>query len=87
MEDLIMKKLISCEFNMDTVCVELKFSDGSMLAIDTIAVENEVARNMYERSELDYLIYNAPLDYADLILNGDVEAYLNAVTEYKLYEN
>ena len=77
-----MKKLISCEFNMDTVCVELKFSDGSMLAIDTIAVENEVARNMYERSELDYLIYNAPLDYADLILNGDPKTYLKTVTEY-----
>ena len=56
-----MKKLIRCEFNTDTVCVELKFSDGSMIAIDTIAVENEVADNIYERSELDYLIYNAPL--------------------------
>ena len=78
-----MTHLISCEFNMDTACVELKFSDGSMIAIDTIAVENEVARNMYERSELDYLIYNAPLEYADLILNGDPETYLKTVTEYK----
>ena len=78
-----MKKLVSCAFNFDTVCVELKFSDGSMIAIDTVAVENEVARNMYERSELDYLIYNAPLEYADLILNDNPEAYLKAVTEYK----
>lgn len=54
-----MTHLISYEFNMDTACVELKFTDGSMIAIDTIAVKNEVARNMYERSELDYLIYNA----------------------------
>ena len=46
-------------------------------------VENEVADNLYERSDLDYLIYNDPLAYADLVLNGDVEAYLNAVTEYK----
>ena len=78
-----MKKLIRCEFNMDTVCVELRFSDGTMIAIDTIAVEYEVANNMYQRSELDYLIYNAPLEYADLILNGDPEAYLKVVTEYK----
>ena len=55
-----MKKLISCEFNMDTACVDLKFTDGSMIAIDTIAVENEVADNMYQRSELDWLIYNKP---------------------------
>ena len=55
-----MKTLISCAYNMDNCCVELKFSDGSMIAIDTIAVENEIADNMYQRSELDYLIYNAP---------------------------
>lgn len=78
-----MKQLISCEYNFDNCCVELKFTDGSMIAIDTIAVENEVARNMYERSELDYLIYNDPVAYADLVLNGDPEAYLKAVTEYK----
>lgn len=82
-----MSKLLSCEFNMDTVCVELRFSDGSMISIDCIAVENEVADNLYERSELDYLIYNAPLEYADLILNGDPERYLKAVTEYRPFEN
>ena len=78
-----MDRLISCEFNMDTACVELKFANGSMIAIDTIAVENEVADNMYQRSELDYLIYNVSLEYADLILNGDLEKYLKAVTQYK----
>ena len=78
-----MDRLISCELNMDTACVELKFLDGSMIAMDTIAVENEVADNMYQRSELDYLIYNDPIGYADLILNGDPETYLRTVTEYK----
>ena len=78
-----MNTLISCEFNMDTACVELKYADGTTISIDTIAVENEVADNMYERSELDWLIYNAPLEYADLILNGDPEKYLKAVTVYK----
>lgn len=78
-----MDRLISCEFNMDTVCVELKFADGSMIAIDTIAVENEIADNMYQRSELDYLIYNDPIGYADLILNSEPEVYLKTVTEYR----
>ena len=82
-----MTHLISCEFNMDTACVELKFTDGSMIAIDTIAVENEVADNMYQRSELDYLIYNAPLEYADLILNGDPETYLKTVTQYRALDD
>ena len=78
-----MKRLISCEFNIDTASVELKFADGSMISIYCPAVEDEVAENMYQRSELDYLIYNDPLAYADLILIGDPQAYLKAVTEYK----
>ncbi len=78
-----MKKIISCAFNIDTACVELKFTDGSMLSIDCTAVEDEVADNLYERSELDYLVYNDPATYADLILNGDPQKYLKAVTEYK----
>ena len=76
-------KILSCAFNMDTACVELKLAEGSMIAIDTIAVENEVADNMYQRSELDYLVYNDPAAYAELILNGDPELYLKTVTEYK----
>lgn len=81
-----MRKILSCEFNPDTACVELCMEDGTLLSIDCTAVENEVADNRFQRSELDYLIYNDPLAYADLVLNGDVEAYLNAVTEYQTYE-
>ena len=78
-----MSKLISCQFNIDTACVELVFDDGNQISIDCTAIENEIADNRFQRSELDYLIYNDPLAYADLVLNGDLEVYLNAVTEYK----
>ena len=78
-----MKRIRECEFNMDTACVELVFTDGTVIAIDTIAVENEVADNMYQRSELDWLIYNVPLEYAELVLNGEPKRYLAVVTEYK----
>lgn len=54
-------KILSCEFNIGTACVELHYADSTMMAIDCTAVENEVADNMYQRSELDWLIYNAPL--------------------------
>lgn len=77
-----MKELFFCEFNIDTGCVEEKFSDGSMIAVNCTAVENEAADNMYERSELDWLVYNAPVDYINLVLNGDVKDYLKNVTEY-----
>ena len=76
-----MRKIVSCEFNMDTACVELRMDDGTLLSIDCTTVENEVASSMYQRSELDWLIYNDPLDYAELILNGAPELYLKAVTQ------
>ena len=80
-------KILSCAFNMDTACVELKMSDGTLISIDCTAVENEVADNMYQRSELEYLIYNDPVAYAELILNGDPEKYLKTVTVNKPFEN
>ena len=80
-------KILSCAFNMDTACVELKMADGTMISINCTAVENEVADNMYQRSELDYLIYNDPVAYAELILNGDPEKYLKTVTVNKPLEN
>ena len=78
LEEIIMKKLLSCEFNIDTACVELKYSDGTMIAIDCDAVEDEYAKTIRQRSALDYLVYNAPLEYAELVLCGDVERYLRA---------
>lgn len=78
-----MKKLISCKYHEDSQTVELLYMDGTLIDIDCVAVEDEVARNMYERSELDYLLYNDPIGYADLVLNGDVEDYLRRVTDYR----
>ena len=75
-----MDKLIFCEFNIDTACIELRFTNGSVISIDCIAVEGEVAHTIRQRSELDWLVYNDPIGYADLILNGDPEQYLKAVT-------
>ena len=78
-----MRKILSCEFNLDTACVELRLDDGTLLSIDCTAVENELANSMYQRSELDWLIYNDPLSYAELILNGEPDRYLKVITNYK----
>ena len=81
------KKVISCAFNIDTACVEVKFADGSMISIDCTLVEAEVARNIYESIELEWLVYNAPVDYVNLLLHGDVREYLRNVAEYHPFEN
>ena len=69
-----------CKFNMDTGCVELLLRDGRKSSIDCTGAEDTLNVTMVQRSELDYLIYNDPLGYADLILNGNLEEYLKNVT-------
>lgn len=77
-----MNYIKSCKFNIDTACVEVKLIDGSMVSIDCDIVEAEYARNMYEASELDFLIYNEPLSYVELLLSGETEKYLRDSADY-----
>ena len=65
---------------MDTGCVELLLRNGRKISIDCTGVEDALDVTMAQRSELAYLIYNDPLGYAELILNGDPEKYLKTVT-------
>ena len=75
-------KRISCEYNIDTACVEIKYNNGVTISIDCITVEDTIPRNMYERAELDRLVYNAPLEYVELVLSGEIENYLRKYTDY-----
>lgn len=81
-----MKKLLFCEFNIDTACVELKYDDGSMISINCTAVENELDASMLQRGELDWLIYNKPQEYAELVLNGGIEDYIKGTPEHRLMD-
>ena len=74
-------KLISCKYNFDTALVELLFDDGSSLMIDCIAIENQYGTTMQQRSELDWLIYNEPLSYARMLLDGSMETYFANVAK------
>ena len=77
----------ACHFNMDTGCVELLLRDGRKISIDCTVVEDALDVTMAQRSELGYLIYNDPLGYADLILNGDSEKYLKNVSGSRTLED
>ena len=70
-------KLITCEFNMDSGCVALRFDDDTALGIDCTAVEHEYGHTLQQRTELDWLVYNAPLEYARLILSKEIAGYLS----------
>ena len=76
-----------CHFNMDTGCVELLLRDGRKISIDCTGGEDALDVTMAQQTELDYLIYNDPLGYADLILNGDSEKYLKNVSGSRTLED
>lgn len=78
-----MRRLICCDYHEDSESVELRCTDGTLIDIDCLAVEDEFARNMCEQSELTWLLYHDPVSYADLILNGDIEDYLHRVTDHR----
>ena len=71
-----MSALISCKFNIDTACVELLYADGEVLSIYTPSIEDSFDTTIAMRAEMDWLIYNDPLSYAEMVLDGSLESYL-----------
>ena len=72
-----MMKRLSCHYNMDTNRVEAQFADSSAVVIDCAAVEDEYGNTPAQRAELDWLLWNKPLEYAQMVLRGEMECYLS----------
>lgn len=79
-----MSKLISVGFNIDTSCVEARFADGTLIAVDCKAVETALNADTWQRSELDWLIYNKPLEYLQAVFSGEIEEYVKGAAEHRL---
>ena len=50
---------------------------NALLYIDCIAVEDEYCNTPEQRAELDWLLYNKSLEYAQMVLSGEIEHYLS----------
>ena len=82
-----MNKLLSCRYNMDTNRVEARFEDGSTVAIDCTAIEDEYGSTPAQRAELDWLLYNKPLEYTQLVLGREIERYLSLSCDHGRLED
>ena len=82
-----MNNLLSYGCNMDTNRVEAQFEGGTPLAIDCIAVEDEYGNTPAQRAELDWLLYNKPLEYAQLMLSGEIERRLSLGCDHSRLED
>ena len=81
-----MNCLLRCEYDMDTGCVELRFMDGTQISIDCRAVETALDADTLQRSELDWLIDNKPLEYAQMVFSGEIEEYVRGRAEHRLID-
>ena len=86
-EDNHSQKALSCRYNMDTNRVEARFEDETVLSIDCIAIEDEYGNTPAQRAELDWLLYNKPLEYAQLVLGGEIEHYLSLSCDHGRLED
>ena len=77
-------KLIHAFYNMDTNAVELTYNDGSVLTIDCEEVENHYDVSSGQMADLDWLLYNKPLEYASLVLSGEMENYLKSPALHRI---
>ena len=75
-----MSELLSCKFNIDTACVELRYADGGAIRIYTPGIEDSFDTTIAMRAEMDWLIYNDPLSYTKMVLDGSLESYLRRVS-------
>ena len=82
-----MNNLLSYGYNMDTNRVEAQFEGGTPLSIDCIAVEDEYGNTPAQRAELDWLLCNKPLEYAQLVLGGEIEHYLSLGCDHSRLED
>ena len=82
-----MTKLLSCRYNMATDRIEARFTDGTTLAIDCATVEDEYGNTPAQRAELDWLLYNKPLEYAQMVLRGEMEHYLSLECDHGRLED
>ena len=82
-----MNNLLSCRYNMDTNRVEARFEDGTILSIDCTAIEDEYGNTPAQRAELDWRLYNKPLEYTQLVLSGEIEHYLSLGCEHGRLED
>ena len=81
------QKVLSCRYSMDTNRLEAQFNDGTILSIDCIAVEDEYGNTPTQRAELDWLLYNKPLEYAQLVLGSEIEHHLSFGFNHGRVEN
>ena len=79
-----MLKLLHGSYNMNTNSVELTYSDGSVLTIDCKEVENFYNVTNGQMADLDWLVYHAPMEYAGLVISGEMEHYLRGTTLHKI---
>ena len=77
-----MKSIKSCEFNIDTACIDVIYENGSMLSLYVPLIEESLQTTAYSHSKLDFLLDSDPLEYARMVLDGTIQEYVDIFDGY-----
>lgn len=71
------------------ICMrDVVFSDGSTISILCNVIEDTMDLTTIQYGEFDRLVYGYPLEFAELVLSGELERYLKGHTkDYKSQED
>ena len=77
-----MREIKSCEFNMDTACIDVVYKNGNVLSLYVPLIEKSLRTTVYSRSKLDLLLDSDPLEYARMVLDGTMQDYVDIFDGY-----
>lgn len=67
---------MKAEYNIDTDCIDIYYPDGTTMSIICNMIENTMDLTTTQHGEFDRLVYDYPLEFAELVLSGNLESYL-----------
>lgn len=76
-----MRKIKRAIYNVDTASVEIYFNDLTTIRLYTPEIEKSLHTTIYTRSQFQLLADTNPLEYARLILSGEMQNYLDLLKE------
>jgi len=77
-----MKIIKSCEFNIDTACIDVVYKNGSILSLYIPLIVESLRTTAYSRSKLDLLLDSVPLEYAQMVIDGTIQEYADMFDGY-----
>jgi hypothetical protein len=81
MDENRLDNIVECAYNMDNGYVEVWYVDGNMFRIKCGEVEAALRTTEQSLAKLHKLLDNKPIEYVEMALSGEMQAYCDIEDE------